>query len=32
MSRPLCEARVQPPLTGFEPTFLEAPYASSRLS
>ena len=31
MSGPLFEARVQPPLTGFELTFLEVPYVSSRL-
>ena len=31
MSRPLFEARVQPPLAGFESTFLEVPYVSSRL-
>ena len=32
MSRPLFEARVQLPLTGFEPTFLEVSYVSGRLS
>ena len=31
MSRPLFEARVQPLLAGFEPTFLDFPYAGSRL-
>ena len=33
MSRPLFlfEARAQPPLAGFEPTFLEVPYVSTRL-
>ena len=29
MSRPLFEARVQLPLAGFEPAFLEVPYVSS---
>ena len=32
MSRPLYEARIQSPLAGFEPTLLEVPYGSSRLS
>ena len=31
MSRPLFEARVQLPLAGFEPAFLEVPYVGSRL-
>ena len=31
MSRPFFEARVQPPFAGFEPTFLDVPYVSSRL-
>ena len=31
MSRPLFEARVQLPLAGFEPAFLEVSYVSSRL-
>ena len=31
MSRPLFEARVQLPLAGFEPAFLEVSYISSRL-
>ena len=26
MSRPLFKVRDQPPLAGFEPTFLEVPY------
>ena len=32
MPGPLFEARAQTPLTGFEPTLLEVPYVSSRLS
>ena len=31
MFRPVFEARVQSPLAGFELTFLEVPYVSSRL-
>ena len=31
MSRPLFEARIQPPPEGFELTFLEVSYVSSRL-
>ena len=32
MSRPPFEARVQLPVAGFEPTFLEVSYVSSHLS